>query len=300
MSWLILLALGTIWGASYIFIKIGGAEIPPITFVAGRTSIAALALFLAMRARRESLPPLRRNIWIPLIGLGIFNSVIPYTLITWGETEISSGLAGILTGTMPIFTVLLAHFLTHDEKLNANKIIGVMIGFAGVIVLFLPDLQNGLKLSLVGEVAVVVAALSYAFAAIIAHRYTHGISHLAAPFGQLFTASLILIPLSLVIDRPFNLHPSFPAIGSLLTLALLGTAFAYLLYYWLIEHTGATLTSLVTYIIPISAVILGAVVLHERFDWTAFAGLFGIIAGVALVTRKPNAVVAIPAGVEAE
>ena len=300
MRWIVLIALGTIWGASYLFIKVGGAEIPPLTFVAGRTIIASLALMAVLVISRERIPQVSRRVWIPLIAMGIFNSAIPYTLITWGETEISSGLAAILTAMMPIFTVLIAHFITHDEKLNVNKIAGIFVGFTGVIVLFLPDLQTGIKMSFFGELAVVAAALSYGLASVIAHKYVQGVSHVTAAFGQLLTASIVLLPLSLLIDRPFGLHPSLAAIASLTTLALLGTAFAYLLYYWLIDRTGATGTSLVTYIIPVSAIILGAVILNEHFDWTVFAGLVGIIAGVGLVTRQSSTPVPIAAGVEAE
>lgn len=299
MSWLVLVLLGTIWGASYLFIKIGGAEIPAFTFVAGRTAIAASALALVMAVRHEKLPRFGR-IWLILVGMGVFNCVIPYTLITWGETEISSGLAGILTAMMPIFTVLIAHFVTNDEKLNVNKIAGITVGFAGVIALFVPDLSSGIKMSFFGELAVVFAALSYAFASVIAHKYIQGISHFGAAFSQMFTASIILLPLSLVIDRPFGLHPSGAAIASLLTLALMGTAFAYLLYYWLIDQTGATTTSLVTFVIPVSAILIGALVLSERFDWTVFVGLLGIIVGVGLVTRQSQAPISIPVGVEAE
>lgn len=300
MRWLVLVTLGTIWGASYLFIKVGGAEVPAFTFVAGRTLLAALVLLTVILSRREPLPAVSWAGWAPLIAMGVFNSVIPYTLITWGETEISSGLAGILTATMPIFTALFAHFLTSDDRLNGNKIAGIAVGLAGVVVLFLPDLRTGLKLSVVGELAVVMAAASYGFSAVIAHKYVHKVSHISASFGQMLAASIFLLPLSLVFDRPFALHPSGPAIASLVTLAILGTAIAYLLYYWLIEHTGATSTSLVTYIIPVSAIFLGAVVLNEHFDWTVFAGLAAIIAGVGLVTRDSQTPVAVPAGVEAE
>jgi drug/metabolite transporter (DMT)-like permease len=300
MKWFVLVLLGAIWGASYLFIKVGGAEIPAFTFVAGRTIIASIALFGVMLARREVMPRFALRTWAPLIAMGIFNSLIPYTLITWGETEISSGLAGILTAMMPIFTVLIAHFVTQDEKLNGYKIAGIVAGFAGVVVLFLPDLQTGIKMSFFGELAVVLAALSYGLSSVIAHKYIHGTPHITAAFGQLFSASVFLLPLSLLVDRPFGLHPSPAALASLATLALLGTAFAYLLYYWLIDRTGATSTSLVTFIIPVSAVVLGAAVLHEHFDWTAFLGLLGIIAGVGLVTRQSDSPNVVPVGVEAE
>jgi drug/metabolite transporter (DMT)-like permease len=300
MNWIVLIVLGTIWGASYLFIKIGGSQIPPVTFVAARVTIAAIAVAAVLAARRERFPRWGRTRWLPLVGMGIFNGVVPYTLITWGETQISSGLAGILVGTMPIFTVLIAHWLTHDEKLNGNKLVGIAIGFGGVVILFLPDLQNGITMSLFGALATVIAAASYAFASVFAHKYVKGVSNLAAEFGQLASASVMLVPVSLVLDRPWQLTPSWPAVASLVTLALLGTAFAYLLYYWLIEHAGPTSTSLVTYISPVSAILLGALVLHETFDWTAFAGLIGIIAGVGLVTRNPTRAAAVPASAEAE
>jgi drug/metabolite transporter (DMT)-like permease len=300
MSWFVLVVLGTIWGASYLFIKVGGAEIPPLTFAVSRTIIASLALGLVILLRRERLPRPTRGIWLALLAMGIFNSAIPYTLITWGETQISSGLAGILTAMMPIFTVLIAHVITYDEKLNLNKVIGIVLGSAGVVVLFSPNLQTSLRLSLLGELAVVAASASYGFSSVVAHKYIQGVSHITAAFGQLASASLVLLPLSLIVDRPIGLHPSVAALASLGTLALLGTAFAYLLYYWLIDHSGATITSLVTYIIPVSAIVLGGLVLKEHFDWTAFAGLVGIIAGVGLVSLRSTEISAVAVSVEAE
>jgi drug/metabolite transporter (DMT)-like permease len=285
MSWLILITLGAIWGASYLFIKVGGAEIPPFTFVEGRTLIAALALLVAMRWRGETLPRTRRE-WLPLVAMGIFNGVIPYTAITWGELYISSGLAAILTATMPLFTILLAHWFTRDEKLTALKIAGILVGFVGVVVLFLDELTRGLRIEFWGQLAVVIAAASYAVATIIARKFLNGVSHLVASTGQLASAALWMLPLSLAFDRPLALRPSLAAIGSLAILALLGTAFAYLLYYWLIEHTGATRTSLVTYLIPITGVLWGALLLNEPLRLDALIGLALIIAGVGLVNRS--------------
>ncbi len=300
MKWVILFGLGLIWGASYLFIKIGGEQIPPVTFVVGRTAIASIAVAAVLLARQEAFPRWRREIWLPLVVMGITNGVIPYTLITWGETQISSGLAGILVATMPIFTVLLAHWMTPDEKLNANKVAGIVIGFIGVVILFLPDLRRGITLSLVGALFTVVAAVSYGFATVFAHKYVKGVSHLGAELGQLSSAAVILLPVSLAVDHPWTLRPSWEAVAALMTLALLGTAFAYLLYYWLIEHAGPTSTALVTYISPVSAILLGALVLHESFDWTAFAGFAGIVAGVALVSRSAPQEAQPPVGVEAD
>ena len=285
MSWLILILLGAIWGASYMFIKVGGAEIPPFTFVAGRTLIAASVLLIAMYARGESLPRTRRE-WTPLIAMGIFNGVIPYTLITWGETHIASGLAAILTAAMPLFTVLLAHFWTRDERLTAAKVSGVMVGFVGVVVLFMPELRQGIRMEFWGQFAVVVSAASYATATLVARKFLGGVSHVVASTGQLASAALWMLPLSLAFDNPFALRPSLAAIGSLLTLALPGTAIAYILYYWLIERTGATRTALVTYLIPITGVMWGALLLNEPLEWEVLIGLAVIVAGVALVNRQ--------------
>lgn len=284
-AWLILFLLGAIWGASYLFIKIGVAEIPPITFVEGRTLLATLALLIALRIRRESMPRTLRA-WAPLIAVGFFNSIIPYTLITWGEKSIASGLAAILTSMVPLFTVIFAHFVTRDERLSVAKIIGVSVGFIGVIVLSLPQLREGIQAQFIGEVAVVAASASYAIATLVARKFLRGVSYVVASAGQLGVTAVFLLPLSLLFDNPLSLRPSLPALGSLTTLSLLGTAFALFLYYWLIENTGATRTTLVTYIMPVMGVMWGAVILHEPVEWEAIIGLVLIIGGVGLVTRQ--------------
>jgi drug/metabolite transporter (DMT)-like permease len=297
-AWFVLILLGSIWGASYLFIKVGVKEIPPFTFVEVRTLLATIALLIALRVRNETMPRTWRA-WAPLLALGFFNSVIPYTLITWGEKSITSGLAAILTSMVPLFTVIIAHFATHDERLSAPKIIGVSVGFAGVIILSLPQLREGIQAELFGELAVVAAAASYAAAVLIARKFLRGVSYVVASAGQLGTTAVALLPFSLLFDNPFALRPSFAALGSLATLSLLGTAFALFLYYWLIENTGATRTSLVTYLIPITGVMWGALLLSESVEWEAILGLALIIAGVGLVTRqrKPaQKAAAVPAG----
>lgn len=289
MAYGILILLGTIWGASYLFIKVGVETISPVTFVTGRVLFAGITLAIISMVRREKLPNLRAPVWRWLGAMGLLNSVIPYTLITWGETRVSSGLAAILVGAMPIFTVLFAHFLTGDEKITPSKLAGLLVGFAGVVVLFLPDLVQGAAFNLVGGLAILFAAVSYALATIQARKHLQGIPHVTVALGQMITASLILIPSSFLIDHPWTLAPSPAALVSLIILAVVGTAFAYLMYYWLIEHVGATRTSLVTYISPVIAVVLGIVFLSEEFVWTTVVGLVCIIIGVALVSRKQSA-----------
>jgi drug/metabolite transporter (DMT)-like permease len=292
MSYFILILLGSIWGASYLFIKVGGESIPPVTFVMGRVGLAGITLFLIALLRREKLPSWRAPVWRWLWAMGLLNSVVPYTLITWGETRVSSGLAAILVGAMPIFTVLLAHWLTQDEKITPLKAVGIALGFCGVVILFLPDVVTGATFNLVGGLAILLAAVSYAFASIQARKHLKGFPHVSVALGQMITASAILIPASFLLDQPWTLTPTMPSLVSLLILAVVGTALAYLMYYWLIEHVGATRTSLVTYISPVIAVFLGALVLNETLHWTTFAGLLLIVAGVGLVTRKraPDAV----------
>lgn len=285
IAWLVLLLLGAIWGASYMFIKVGVAEIPPFAFVEGRLLIASLALCAVIFLRGETIPRTRRA-WVPLMAMGIFNGVIPYTMITWGETHITSGLAAILTAAMPLFTILLAHIWTRDERMTLIRLIGVLIGFVGVVVVFLPELRHGLQVEFWGQFAVIVAAASYAIATLVARKYLNGVSHVMASTGQMASAALMMLPLSLVFDAPWNLRPSLPAFVSLLTLALLGTSFAYVLYYWLVEHTGATRTSLVTYLIPVFGVFWGVIMLSEKVELEALLGLGLIIGGVLLVNRK--------------
>lgn len=292
MEYFLLILLGSIWGASYLFIKVGGETIPPVTFVMGRVVLAGLALLAVARVRHDKLPPLRSPLWRWLVVMGLLNSVVPYTLITWGETRVSSGLAAILVGTMPIFTVLFAHWLTEDERITPLKFIGILLGFLGVVVLFVPDLVKGATFSLVGGLAIVAAAVSYAFASTLARIHLRGVPPGTTSLGQMAVAALVLVPASLLIDQPWTLEPSAASLASLVILAVVGTAFAYLIFYWLIARVGATRTSLVTYISPVIAVLLGAVVLNETLNWTTVVGLTLIIAGVALVTvkRSPQAV----------
>lgn len=278
----VLLFLGAIWGASFLFIKVGVAEIPPLTFVTGRMLIAALVLIMVIGARRLHLP--RSNTtWRDFAAMGILNGMIPYTLITWGEQYIDSGLAAILNATMPLFTVLLAHIWIEDESLSVEKLTGVSIGFVGVVGLIGADLKRGLQANLLGELAVVLAAASYALAAVYGRRQLRGHAPLVSSFGQLATGGLMMLPMALVIDHRAWHVPSVAATGSLLSLALLGTALAYILYYWLLEHVGATQVSLVTYILPVTGILWGWLALGERLSPIVLGGFALIFVGIVMV-----------------
>jgi drug/metabolite transporter (DMT)-like permease len=283
-NFVILFCLGLIWGASFLFIKVAVVTIPPFTVAFGRTALAALTLYLVLRYRG-----LKMSSWGHLRGsflvLGLFNGAVPYTLITWAEIHIDSGLAAILNALMPLFTVLLAHFLTQDEKLNWMKVIGILLGFLGILALIGPAVLKGLGTHVLGQLAVVGAALCYAMAVIYGRRLKE-IPPLVSATGQLTGAALLTLPLSFIIDTPWQLSVTPLSVGALACLSLLGTALAYILYYYLLARIGATNVSLVTYLLPITGVFWGALLLGERLHWSAFLALALILAGIAGVNNR--------------
>jgi drug/metabolite transporter (DMT)-like permease len=282
MSLLLLLILGTIWGASYLFIKVIVAEVPVLTLVAGRLTLATMIMWGILRARGLSLPRSRR-MWGAYAVLGFLGMAVPYSLISWGEQYIPSGLASLLQATTPIFTVILAHFLTNDERVTMVKMIGVVIGFVGVGALMLPDLRQGLRANLLGQVAIVGSSLCYAGAAIYIRSRLRGQPPLVSATGQLTMGMVYMLPASLLIDRPFDLSPSLPVSASWMVLTILGTVVAYVIYFTIIERTSATFITMVTYIIPINGLMLGALVLNESLNVTMLGSLVMILAGVLLV-----------------
>jgi drug/metabolite transporter (DMT)-like permease len=279
---LLLLILGTIWGASYLFIKIIVAEVPVLTLVAGRLTLATLAMWLILRLRGSSTPRSRR-MWRTYAVLGFMGMAIPYYLICWGEQFISSGLASLLQATTPIFTVILAHFLTNDEPITMTKSMGVLIGFVGVGVLMLPELRQGLRADLLGQLAIIGSSLCYAGTAIYARSCLRGQPPLVSASGQLTMGMVYMLPASLLIDRPFDLSPSLPVLASWAVLTILGTVVAYVIYYTIIERSSATFVTMVTYIIPVNGLMLGALVLNESLDVTMLGSLALILLGVLLV-----------------
>ena len=290
MNLLLLLILGTIWGASYLFIKVIVAEVPAFTLVAGRLTLAAIIMWGILRARGLSLPRSRRT-WRAYAVLGLLGAAIPYSLISWGEQYIPSGLASLLQSTTPIFTVILAHFLTDDERITMTKIIGVVVGFVGVGILMLPDPSlrpgsvqaTGLRADLLGQLAIVGSSLCYALTAIYVRSRLQGQPPLVSAAGQLTMGMVYMLPASLLIDRPFDLSPSLPVLASWLALTILGTVVAYVIYFTLLERTSATFVTMVTYIIPVNGLLLGALVLNEQLSVTTLGSLALILLGVLLV-----------------
>ena len=282
MNYLLLVCLGMIWGSSYMFIRIAVAEVPAITLVAARLILASIILLIGLRALGRPMPR-ERSLWGAYAVMGFLSGALPYTLIAWGEQYIHSSLAALLQATMPIFTVILAVFLADDERLTWTAVAGVALGFVGVAVLMLPDLRQGLQTNLLGQLAIVASSLSYAGATVFARNRLRGQPPLTSTMGQLTTGALFTVPLSLLIDRPFDLSPSLPAVASWLALTILGTVIAYVIYYALIERTSATFVSTVTYVIPIFGLMLGALVLHEPITINLIVSTILIIVGVLLV-----------------
>ena len=288
-GWLFLLSL--LWGGAFYFYKVlDDAGLPPLSIVLGRVGIAALALIPVVRLRGLAFPS-RPSEWWPYFVMGLGNNIIPFLLISWGETQISSGLASILNACTPIFTAIVAHFATRDERFSANKIVGIALGFLGIIVLVGPDTARGLNLTSLAQLGCLGATISYALAVVYSKRF-RGTSPLVVSTGQLIASSVVLLPVELLVDKPWTFAPlSSGTWAALLGMALLATAAAYILYFMLVASAGAVNASLVTLLIPVVALILGGAFLHERIESGMLAGMLLIFVGlVALDGRFITAV----------
>lgn len=286
-DWLTLIFLALIWGAAFTFIGVAVHEVAPLTYVWLRLTLAAAALWLFLWWRGESAG-LPRQVWGSILVLALFNNAIPFALFGWGQTHIASGLASILNATTPIWGVVVAHLFTHDEKLSGRKLAGVVLGFSGVTVMIGPALLGSLGSSVLAQLACVTAALCYAFAGVWARRFrAMGLSPMSVTTGQLTAGALVMLPLAFVIDRPWlDTLPSLKAIGAIAALAVVCSAFAYVLYFRLIDRAGATNALLVTLLVPPVAIFLGSLLLHEVIEPRDFAGLALIALGLAAIDGR--------------
>jgi drug/metabolite transporter (DMT)-like permease len=278
----LLVLLATLWGASYTFIKLGVATIPPITLIAARTLIAGLLLLVIMRWRGLSLP---RDIatWRRFLFQACLNSVIPFTLIAWAERSLEAGLATILNSTSPIFTFLLTLAITRHEPVSARKLFGVLAGMAGICLIVGVQALGGLGEQLAAQIATVVATICYAGAAIFSRGFK-GLDPMAPAAGSLLSGAAILIPISLVVDRPWTLAPSTSSLLALLGLSIFSTALAFVIYFRLIQTLGSVGTTAQAYLrVPIG-VALGVLFLGEGLSSTAWIGLGCVVIGVAAMT----------------
>ncbi|MCU0520438.1 MAG: EamA family transporter [Anaerolineae bacterium] len=284
MNLLLLLLLGSIWGTSFLFIKIVVSEIGPMTLVAGRLGIASLLIWALVWIRKMPLPHEWR-LWRSYAVVGLLNGALPFGLISWGEQYIPSGWAALLQATTPIFTILLAHILTQDDRINILKAVGVALGFSGVGMLMWPQVREGVTASVWGMLAIVGSSVSYALASIFAHKHLEGQSPMTSAAGQFTMGFLFIVPFAFLLEQPLAISVSGKALASWITLAVIGTVVAYVIYYTLLARTTATFTVLVTYIVPVNGLILGSLVLGEHLSPMLVVSLALILGGVLLVRR---------------
>ncbi|WGD32424.1 DMT family transporter [Ancylobacter sp. WKF20] len=286
-DWGALVLLSLIWGGSFFFGKVAIAEIPPLTMVFARVTIGAGALYVIARLAGVRLP-LNRRLMAEFALLALIANIIPFGLIAWSQQHIPSGLSSILNAATPLFTVLVAQAFTRDEKFTAGKLVGVSLGFAGVAVMMGPALLGQLGgHNLAAQLAAIGATVSYGFASVYGRRF-RALPPLGVAMTQLAFSSLMLLPVIAVLDAPWQLPmPSLKVVGALAGLGVLSTGIAYILYFRILARNGATNISLVTFLVPVSAILLGALVLGEALEPREFAGFAIIALGLAAIDGRP-------------
>jgi len=279
---LLLLALATLWGASYTFIKIGVETIPPVTLIAARTLIAGVLLLVVLRWRGLAMPRDAAT-WRRFLFQACLNSVVPFTLIAWAEQTIDAGIASILNATTPIFTFLMTALITRHEPVSIRKLVGVIAGMTGISLIIGMEAFGGLGAQLLPQLAVVLATVCYAGAAIFGRGFK-GLDPMMPAAGSLIAGTVLLIPTSLIVDRPWTLAPSMASLLALLGLAVFSTALAFAIYFRLIQTLGSVGATAQAYLRVPVGVAIGALILGERLSDTAWAGLGCVIVGVAAMT----------------
>ena len=286
-EWTMLVALSILWGGSFFFTGVAIKAFPPLTLVLLRVGLAAVILHVVIRLVGVTMP-YTRPVWAAFFGMGLLNNIVPFCLIVWGQTHIASGLAAILNATTPLWTVVVAHFLTTDEKMTGNRLAGVLVGLVGVIVMVGPAVLSGVAASGFAQIAVLGAALSYAFAGVFGRRFRRmEVPPLATAAGQVTASSVMLLPIASFIDRPWTLAtPNLAVWAAVFGIVAFSTALAYVLYFRILATAGATNLLLVTFLIPISAILLGSLLLGERLDHRHLIGMALIGCGLAAIDGR--------------
>ena len=286
-EWMLLVLLSVVWGGSFFFNGIALREFPTLSIVTARVGLAALALLFLMKMLGQGIQ-LNRQILKAFFGMSFLNNVVPFSLIVWGQQHIASGVASILNATTPLFTMLVAHWFTTDEKINPRRLLGVLTGMGGVGLMMGLDSMESSGFHLLGQSAILLAAFSYGLAGVYGKRFAQlEIPPLATATGQLCASSMILIPLTFWIDQPWTFAmPSIEGMGSLLGIALLSTALAYVIYFRLLKTAGATNLLLVTLLIPVSAIILGVFLLDESLEPQHLSGMAVISLGLLIMDGR--------------
>ena len=281
--WALFLALGLFWGSSYFWIKVALETVPPLTLIAGRLVLASLFLWAVVLLTREPLPRSPRQ-YGHLFVMAIVNIVLPFILIAQGEQSIDSALASILNATVPLFVICIAPFFLPDEGITWPKAAGLAVGFAGVILLVAPDLVNITDADLTGELLLLGSSLCYGIGNVYAKKHVHGLAPRIPALFQVFLAALVIVPLALVFERPFQtVQPAPAAIVAIVWLGIVGSGFAYICYFTILANWGATRTSMVAYLLPVVGIALGSIVLNDPLTLNRVLGTLLVIAGIALV-----------------
>jgi len=283
-EWSLIGILSILWGGSFFFVGVAVKEMPPLTIVLCRVALASIILLAIVYLKGDKMPS-SPSLWGAFIIMGALNNLIPFSLTVWGQTHIESGLASILNATTPIFSVVLAHFLTKEERLTTNRVAGVAIGWMGVAVLIGIESLRGFGVEVLGQIAVLGATLSYAFAAIYGRKFK-GISPLIVATGMLCGSTIMMTPLTLFVEQPWNLSPSSTSLMAIFGLAAISTSLAYIIYFRVLATGGATNLLLVTFLIPLSAILLGVMVLGEQLGWNAFVGMGLIFVGLIAIDGR--------------
>jgi drug/metabolite transporter (DMT)-like permease len=286
-EWGLLLFLSLIWGGSYFFNAIAVSALPPFTVVACRVTIGALLLIAVVHATGRRLPA-GGAVWRQLFTMGLLNNAIPFSMIVWGQREIASGLASILNATTPLFTVIIAHYATADERMTPLRLGGVIVGFAGVAIMIGGDALAGVAGHLPAELSVLAASIAYAVSAIYGRRFARmGLQPLSTAAGQVSAAAIIMVPLALVIDQPWHLAMPAPHVfAALIGIGAISTCLAYTVFYRILATAGSVNLMLVTLLIPVSAILLGAIFLGERLDANHFIGIGAIALGLIAIDGR--------------
>lgn len=284
--WIIFLTLGAIWSSSFLWIELSLREVEPITLVAFRTFFGFLFGLVVILIQRLPLPRTSRE-WMPLVVLGFTNVAIPFFLISWGQKSIDSGVASILDATVPLFTILVAHFMLHDDKMTVPKVLGLLVGFAGVVVLMSKDIGESSS-SLLGQLAVILACVFYAASTIIIRKFTENTPAILRSLVPLASASLVMWPTAFLLESPIKLPSLSITWFALLWLGVLGSGLAFLMSFYLIHEIGPTRSTMITYLFPLGGVTLGTIFLNEPLTWQVVTGALLIISSLAIANWSPK------------
>src|SRR6476646_4241470 len=284
VDWLVFLALGLMWGSSYLFIKLAVDDFGTFTLVSLRLLVGAALLWVVIRLAHQPLPRERR-MYGHLLVMAIVNITIPFLLSTWAEQSVDSSLAAILTSPVPLFAIILSALFLADEPIRVNGVAGLIVGFVGVIIITSPGLTSG-NSSITGELALLGAAFSYAVGAVYSRRNVRGLPPMIPAVFQVSFAAIIVSVCALLFEHPWTATPDAEAVFSILWLGIFGSGLAYLLVFRLFQHWGATRTTLIAYVIPPVGIVLGVLVLNEPIDARIVLGTGLVVAGVGLVNSR--------------